>query len=110
VVLRDVDRQCSRVPIMHVMTRARAISWNWSEALRGAICTVPAAVMVLAVNANLGIGFALGVLPVAMMGVLPSHKQRLRALPLGIAFAVVYFLGAIMSQVALVAGRKPPPM
>ncbi len=93
----------SRDTIMGSMTGDRAITWNWSEALRGAVCALPAAVVLLAVDVNLGIVFAIGVLPVAMIGVLPSHKQRLRALLLGIAFAVVYFLGNVVSQIPLAA-------
>jgi hypothetical protein len=36
-------------------------------------------------------------------GVMPSRKQRLQTLPLSIAFAVVFFLGTIVSQIPLVA-------
>ena len=101
--MSGLGRQWRASPIMGVMTRDRAISWNWSEALRGTICALPAAVVLLAINVNVGIVFAIGVLPVALMGVLPSNKQRLQALLLGIAFAVVYFLGTLVSQVPLVA-------
>jgi hypothetical protein len=51
----------------------------------------------------LGIWFAIGVLPVALLGVLPSRKQRLQGLLLGIAFAVMFFLGGVVSQIPLVA-------
>jgi uncharacterized membrane protein YccC len=84
-------------------TRPRAISWNWSEALRGTICCLPAAVILLVTDIALGIWFAIGVLPVALMGVLPSRKQRLQGLLLGIAFAVMFFLGGVVSQIPLVA-------
>jgi hypothetical protein len=49
-------------------TPPRAISWNWSEALREAICCLPAAVILLVTNVGLGIWCAIGVLPVALMG------------------------------------------
>lgn len=88
---------------MGSMAGARAITWNWSEAVRGAICALPAAVVLLAIDVNLGIVFAIGVLPVTMIGVLPSRKQRLRAVLLGIAFAVVYFLGGVVSQAPIAA-------
>jgi hypothetical protein len=61
-------------------TRPRAVSWNWSEALRGTLCCLPAAVILLVTDIKLGIGFAIGVLPVALMGVMPSRKQRLQGL------------------------------
>jgi hypothetical protein len=62
------------------MAEDRAISWNWSEALHGALCCLPAAVILLATDVRLGIGFAIGVLPVALMGVLPSRRQSLQGL------------------------------
>ncbi len=65
---------------MRVMAEDRAISWNWSEALHGALCCLPAAVILLATDVRLGIGFAIGVLPVALMGVLPSRRQSLQGL------------------------------
>ncbi len=88
---------------MGAMNRESAINWKWSEALRGAICTIPAAVVMLAVDVNLGIVCAVGVLPVTLLGVLPSHKQRLQGLVLGVLFAVVYFLGNVVSQAPVAA-------
>ena len=85
------------------VTRPPAISWNWSEALRGTLCCLPAAVILLVTDIKLGIGFAIGVLPVALMGVMPSRKQRLQGLLLGIAFAFVFLLGSVVSQIPLVA-------
>lgn len=37
------------------------------------------------------------------MGALPSRKQRLRALALGVAFAATYLLGSVVGQVPPVA-------
>ena len=84
-------------------TRPPRISWNWNEALRGVVCCLPAAGILLATNIELGIACAIGALPVALMGVTPSRKQRLQALLLGTTFAVVFFLGAAVSQLPLVA-------
>lgn len=66
------------------------------------MCAAPAAVL-LFVSVDLGIVFAIGVLPVALMGALPSRKQRLRALALGVAFASTYLLGSVVGQVPPVA-------
>ena len=85
------------------MASPRAISWDWREALRGAVCAAPAAVLLLLVSVDLGVVFAIGVLPVALMGALPSRKQRLRALALGVAFAATYFMGSVVGQVPLAA-------
>ena len=79
------------------------ISWDWGEALRGAVCATPGAALLLLVSVDPGIVFAIGVLPVALMGALPSRKQRLQALALGVAFAATYLLGSVLSQVPTVA-------
>src|SRR5215211_108650 len=84
-------------------TRPPAVSWNWSEALRGTLCCLPAAVILLVTDNKLGIGFAIGVLPVALLGVMPSSKRRVQGMLLGVAFAVVFLLGSVVSQIPLVA-------
>ena len=73
--------------------RTPAITWMWPEAIRGAICALPGAVILLAFNVSLGICFALGTLPVAMLGVPPARKARPRLVAAGLGFAVVYALG-----------------
>jgi hypothetical protein len=42
-------------------------------------------------------------LPVALLGVMPSSKRRVQGLLLGVAFAVVFLLGSVVSQIPLVA-------
>ena len=44
------------------------ITWDWAEAGRGAVCALPAAVILLAVDVSLGMVFAIATLPVAMLG------------------------------------------
>ena len=83
--------------------RTPAITWMWPEAIRGAICALPGAVILLAFNVSLGICFALGTLPVAMLGVPPARKARPRLVAAGLGFAVVYALGCLIGQWAIVA-------
>jgi hypothetical protein len=81
------------------------ITWNWAEAGRGAVCALPAAVILLAVDVSLGMVFAIATLPVAMLGVPPQRRQRPRLGLVGLAFAVSYGLGSVLGlwQVAAVA-------
>jgi hypothetical protein len=79
------------------------ITWDWAEAVRGALGALPAAVIVLAVDVSLGIAFALGTLPVAMLGVPPRRSQRPRLGLAGLAFAVSYALGSAAGLQAVVA-------
>jgi hypothetical protein len=80
-----------------------AITWDWAEAGRGALTALPAAVIMLAVDVSLGIVFALGTLPVAMLGVPPHRAQRPRLGLAGLAFAVSYALGSVLGLQAVVA-------
>lgn len=83
--------------------RTPAITWMWPEAIRGAICALPGAVILLEFNVSLGICFALGTLPVAMLGVPPARNARPRLVAAGFGFAVVYALGCLIGQWAIVA-------
>lgn len=56
----------------------RGISWNWDEARRGVFCALPSPALLLGVDVSLGIVFALGTLPVALLGVPPRRAQRPR--------------------------------
>jgi hypothetical protein len=80
-----------------------AITWDWPEAGRGALTALPAAVIMLAVDVSLGIAFALGTLPVAMLGVPPHRSKRPRLGLAGLAFAISYALGSVLGLQAVVA-------
>jgi len=84
--------------------RQPGIKWDWADAARGALCALPGAVIVLAVDVALGAVFALGTVIVAMLGVPPARKQRARLGLVGLAFAVAYGLGSTvaLSDVAAV--------
>src|SRR4051812_13222527 len=72
------------------------ISWDWAEAGRGALCTLPGAAILLGVDVSLGMIFALGTLPVAMLGVPASRKRRPRLGLIGLVFAIAYSLGSLL--------------
>ena len=78
------------------MRDKRAVEWNWTEAGRGALSALPGALMTLVVDASAGMGFALGALVVAMLGVPPSRRDRPRLGLVGLAFALAYGLGSVL--------------
>jgi hypothetical protein len=81
------------------------ITWDWAGAGRGVLCALPAAVVLLAVDVTLGMAFAIATQPVAMLGVPPRRRQRLRLGLVGLGFAVSYALGSVVGlwEVAAVA-------
>ena len=87
------------------MRREIGITWDSAEARRGALCALPAVVIMLAVDVSLGMAFAIATIPVAMLGVPPQRIQRPRLGLVGLAFAVSYALGSVMGlwDVAAVA-------
>ena len=101
---------------------ARNIAWSWSNAAMGALCTVPAATVVALGDPKKGLAWAIGVLPAAVVGVLPSRKARLKTALVGVLFAVAMLLGSLLAQntalavvgmfvlplaAALLAARRP---
>ena len=83
--------------------RGRGITWDWADAGRGALCALPGAVVVLAVDVALGMIFALGTLVVATLGVPPARSQRARLGLVGLAFAVAYALGSTVALLEVAA-------
>ena len=79
------------------------ITWNWAEAGRGALRGLLAAVIMLAVDLVLGMAFAIATIPVAMLGVPPQRRRRLRLGLVGLAFAVSSRLGSVLGLWEVVA-------
>ena len=77
------------------------ITWNAGEARRGLLCAIPGAIVAAGWDVGLGIGFALGTLPVALLGVPARRQQRPRLALAGLAFAASYAAGTV-----LVLGRR----
>jgi uncharacterized membrane protein YccC len=80
-----------------------AIAWNRANALMGAVCTLPAAAVIASGDPKRGFAFAIGVLPAAVIGVLPRRRDRLKPLFVGVLFAVFIVLGSLLAQNAVVA-------
>ena len=76
--------------------------WEWPAAAVGAAYAVPAAVVVLN-DPSRGFGLAVGVLPAAVVGVLPRHRGRLAVVVLGACVGVPIFLGGLLAGVPVLA-------
>ena len=85
------------------MQRRGGLSWDRREAARGALCCAPAAVLMLAGSTSLGAFAAIGALPVALAGVPPVRRDRLRLLVVGVVFAVAYVAGSAVHSRAVPA-------
>src|SRR5688500_18077299 len=79
------------------------ISWNWADARRGLCVAAPAIPIAAVANVSLGVVFALGTLPVAMLGLPPTRPARLKLIAVGILFAVSYAAGCVIGNVPLLA-------
>jgi hypothetical protein len=86
------------------MTTATApgITWSWSLFLLGTAFGLPAAIITV-VDAPLGLAFAVGVVPAAISRLAPRRRSRLTALVVGTAAAASLVLGAVLTQVPVVA-------
>jgi Fusaric acid resistance protein-like len=69
----------------------------------GAICTVPAAAVVALGDPRKGLAWAIGVLPAAVIGVLPTRKDRVKTLLVGVLFAAFIVVGSILAQATVLA-------
>jgi hypothetical protein len=78
--------------------REVGITWNWAEAGRGLLCAVPGGVILLAVDVSLGMGFAIATVPVALLGVPPRPRRRVRLGLVGLGFATSYGLGSVLGR------------
>ena len=78
--------------------RLDGITWDWTEAGRGALCALPGGVIILAADVSLGMVCALGTIPVAMLGVPARRSQRPRLAVAGVGFAIAYALGSAVGR------------
>lgn len=69
----------------------------------GAVCTVPAAAVVGFGDPKQGLAWAIGVLPAAVIGVLPTRKARVKVVFVGVLFAVSIVLGSLLAQFTALA-------
>ena len=82
------------------MTGARparpALVWDWSDALFGAVCAVPSAVVMFD-DVSRGIACAVGVLPAAVVGVAAARRRRVGVLVVGATAAISMVLGSVLA-------------
>src|SRR5215469_16509942 len=89
-------------PLSATMER-RAVEWNWADALRCALCVLPAALVIGVGDASKGLAWAIGILPAAMVGMAPQRRDRTKLVLVGLLFAVSITAGSILSQTAVLA-------
>jgi hypothetical protein len=82
---------------------AAALTWTSSDALRCGLCTVPAALIVLAGDPTRGLAWAVGILPAAIIGLAPQRKARRRVVSVGVLFALSILLGSLLIQTNVTA-------
>lgn len=75
------------------------ITWNWADAGRGLAMAAPALPIALATNVSFGAIFALATLPVAMLGIPPARRARLKLMVASFVFAVPYAAGCVIGEV-----------
>lgn len=81
---------------------ARGLVWDWSPALLGAVCALPAGVVVLD-DVSRGLALAVGVLPAAIMGIAPRRRRRFALVLGGVLTGVPMFVGGLLSGVPVLA-------
>jgi Fusaric acid resistance protein-like len=72
--------------------------WSWPAALRCALCTLPAALVVLGGDPSKGLAWAVGILPAAIVGLAPTRRARLRLVLIGALFGVSVLIGSALVQ------------
>ena len=76
--------------------------WEWPAAVVGAVYALPAAIVVLN-DPPRGFALAFGVLPAAIVGVLPTRRARLAVVVLGACFGVPIFIGGLLAGAPVLA-------
>jgi Fusaric acid resistance protein family len=74
----------------------------WSAAALGAVYALPAAVVVVN-DRSRGIALAVGVLPAAIAGLMPTRRARLSIVALGVSIGVPILVGGLLAGVPVVA-------
>jgi hypothetical protein len=82
--------------------RPPALVWDWSAAGLGAVYALPGAIVILSDKSN-GLALALGVLPAAIVGLMPTRRGRLATIVFGMAIGLPALIGGIVAQVPVVA-------
>jgi hypothetical protein len=78
------------------------LAWDWSAATLAAIYALPGAVVILS-DRSRGLALVLGVLPAAIVGLMPTRRGRLRIIVLGTAIGFPMFVGGLLANVPVLA-------
>lgn len=78
------------------------VSWDWSTALFGAVCALPAA-LTMTEDVTKGLALAVGVLPAVITGVPPTRKGRRVTAVLGAIVGVPILVGSVLAHVPVLA-------
>lgn len=76
--------------------------WDSSSAALAAVYALPGAVVILS-DRSRGLALVLGVLPAAIVGLMPTRRGRLVILVLGTAIGVPMFIGGVLANVPVFA-------
>ena len=77
--------------------------WSWRDARFGAVITAIPFVVMITGHVEAGLPLLIGSLPAALVGLLPTKKQRKKLVVLGLLFGVFLMLGSFMAQWVWVA-------
>jgi hypothetical protein len=80
----------------------RNLAWDWTAAILGAVYTLPAAAVLLS-DFSRGLALAVGVLPAATVGLIPTRRGRLAIIVFGTAIGVPMFIGGVLANVPVLA-------
>src|SRR4051794_41116070 len=76
------------------------VTWRWADALRGGLCALPALPLAF-LNPSIGLAWAMGTLPVAMVPLPPSRNARRRLIGIGAVLAVSVLAGSLCALTAI---------
>jgi hypothetical protein len=79
-------------------TTAPPLRWSWGDALRSALCALPAVPIVVLADPSKGMAWAVGCLPVATLGLAPTRRARRRVVVVGVLFAASVLTGSLLAQ------------
>lgn len=72
------------------------LAWRWSDALFGAVCAAPSAVVVFH-DVSRGVACAVGVLPAVIVGVIATRRRRLGVIVVGATAGASIVLGSALA-------------
>lgn len=82
--------------------RPPGLVWDQSAAVLGAVYALPGAVVSLS-DRSRGLALAVGVLPAAIAGLMPTRRGRVAIVVLGTSIGVPMFIGGLLANVPVLA-------